>query len=176
MIMETFALKKAAVEFDKQVLVEIYEHYNPEIFRYAYRLLDDNDLAEDCVAEVFQRLLIAIRGGIEFENVRAYLFRVAHNWIMDYYRRHPQPAVPLEDEAFHDPDSNPSHLVAQEMDRQRVRSALLQLTPEQRQVIELRFMENWSHHEVAGLLGRSMEATRALQYRAVEALRRILSE
>jgi RNA polymerase sigma-70 factor (ECF subfamily) len=62
------------------------------------------------------------------------------------------------------------------MDRQRVRAALLQLTPEQRLVIELRFLENWSHEDVANLLGRTVEATRALQYRAVESLRHILSE
>jgi RNA polymerase sigma factor (sigma-70 family) len=50
------------------------------------------------------------------------------------------------------------------------------LPEEQRQVIELRFMENWSHTEVSHALGKSVEATRALQHRAVETLRRILAE
>lgn len=175
MITETFAMKKAAVEFDKQVLVEIYEYYSPEIFRYAFRLLDDNDLAEDCVAETFQRFLIAMRAGTEFENTRAYLYRIAHNWISDHFRRHPVPTVALKEEAHQDPEGNPSQLVVQEIDRQRVRAALLQLTAEQQLVIELRFLENLTHEEIAGMLGRSVHATRALQYRAVEALRRILS-
>jgi RNA polymerase sigma-70 factor (ECF subfamily) len=86
------------------------------------------------------------------------------------------PAIALEEEMHSDPDGNPSQVVAQNLDRQRVRAALLRLPAEQRQVIELRFVENWSHGEVAQALGRSVEATRALQYRAVEALRQILSE
>jgi RNA polymerase sigma-70 factor (ECF subfamily) len=167
---------KSGIAPDKQTLSEIYERHSPDIFRYAYRLLDDNELAEDCVADTFHRFLIAVQGGTSFENMRAYLYRVAHNWITDHYRRHPLPSVSLEDEMYADPHSNPSHLVAQRMDRQRVRAALLRLSPEQRQVIELRYLENYSHDEVASVLGKTVEATRALQYRALEALRRILAE
>lgn len=175
--LETIAMKKAAVEFDKQALVEIYEHYSPEIFRYAYRLLDDNAMAEDCVADTFHRFMLSIRGGTKLENMRAYLYRIAHNWITDQYRRQPQPLVYIGDEDIHaDPEGNPSHIFSQKSDRQRVRTALLNLSPEQRQVIELRFIENWSHHDVAEALGKTVEATRALQYRAVEALRQLLSE
>lgn len=169
-------MNKSAVVIDKQALLEIYEHYSPEIFRYACRMLGDNDLAEDCVADTFLRLLIAVRGGTLLGNIRAYLYRVAHNWIIDHYRRRPQVNISLEENFHTDAESNPSHLVGQELDRQRVRSALLQLPAEQRQVIELRFMENWSHDEVAVALGKTVEATRALQYRAVERLRQVLAE
>jgi RNA polymerase sigma-70 factor (ECF subfamily) len=173
---ETFSMKKAAVDFDRQALVEIYEHYSPEIFRYACRQLDNNDLAEDCVADTFHRFMIALRSGTSFENMRAYLYRIAHNWITDHYRQQPLPPLALDEDLHSDPEANPSQLVAQSMDRQRVRAAILRLPPEQRQVIELRFMENWSHYEVANALGKSVEATRALQYRAVEALRQMLTE
>lgn len=169
-------MNKSAVVIDKQALLEIYEHYSPEIFRYACRMLGDNDLAEDCVADTFLRLLIAVRGGTLLGNIRAYLYRVAHNWIIDHYRRRTQVNISLEENFHTDPESNPAHLVGQELDRQRVRSALLRLPAEQRQVIELRFMENWSHDEVAVALGKTVEATRALQYRAVEALRQVLAE
>jgi RNA polymerase sigma-70 factor (ECF subfamily) len=57
-----------------------------------------------------------------------------------------------------------------------VSAALLRLPAEQRQVIELRFMEDWSHDEVANALGKTIEATRTLQHRAVNALRQMLSE
>ena len=173
---ETLSIKKAVIDFDKQAMMEVYERYSPEIFRYANRQLDDNDLAEDCVADTFHRFILAVRAGTKFENMRAYLYRIAHNWITDHYRRQPSPILPLEEDIHFDPDDNPSQLVAEKLDRQRVRAALLRLSPEQRQVIELRFMEDWSHHEVADALGKSVDATRALQYRAVEALRQILSE
>jgi len=175
--MQTNTLSRSpAIVLNKQDLTEIYDRYSPDIFRYACRFLDDNELAEDCVADTFHRFLIAVRGGTSFENIRAYLYRVAHNWITDHYRRHPPPSISLSDEFHSDPEGNPSHLVAEELDRQRVRAALLMLPAEQRQVIELRFMEDWSHAEVSHALGKSVEATRALQYRAVEALRQILAE
>jgi RNA polymerase sigma-70 factor, ECF subfamily len=169
-------MNKSGKVVDKKALVQIYEHHSPEIFRYAYRLLDDKDLSEDCVADTFLRLLIAVRGGILPDNVRAYLYRIAHNWIVDYYRRRPPREIPLEEYLHKDPEDNLPQLVAQELDRQRIRLALLRLPAEQRQVIELRFMENWSHSEVATAVGKTVEATRALQYRAVEALRQLLAE
>jgi RNA polymerase sigma-70 factor, ECF subfamily len=120
--------------------------------------------------------MIALRNGTNFENIRAYLYRIAHNWITDHYRRQPLPPLSLDDEVHSDPEDSPVLLAAQNQDRQRVRAAILRLPSEQRQVIELRFMENWSHHEVANVLGKSVDATRALQHRAMEALRQMLSE
>jgi RNA polymerase sigma-70 factor (ECF subfamily) len=169
-------MNKSGVAVDKKALAQIYEQHSPEIFRYAYRMLDTKDLAEDCVADTFLRLLIAVRGGMVAENTRAYLFRIAHNWITDHYRRQPPFQISVEEDLRVNHEENPSHLVTQELDRQRIRSALLQLTVEQRQVIELRFMENCSHLEVAAVLGKTVEATRALQKRAVEALRQLLAE
>ena len=165
-----------AKTLDKQALVEIYEQYSPLIFRYASRLLDDSYLAEDCVSETFSRFLHSIRGGNRPENVRAYLYRAAHNWIIDRYRREPLPELPLEDELHADPEGNPAQTVTKEMERQRVRAAILRLPSEQRQVIELRFLEEWSHDEVAAAIGKTIEATRALQHRAVSTLRQMLAE
>lgn len=169
-------MNKSGVAVNKQALVEIYERHSPEVFRYAYRMLDSKDLAEDCVADTFLRLLIAVRGGILPENVRAYLYRIAHNWIIDHYRRRPPLQVSFEESVASDPDGNPSSLVVHELDRKRIHSALLQLSADQRQVIELRFVEKCSHLEVAAALGKTADATRALQKRAVAALRQILAE
>jgi RNA polymerase sigma-70 factor, ECF subfamily len=168
-------MNKAGVALDKKKLVEIYDRYSPEIFRYAYRLLEDKDLAEDCVADTFLRLLIAVRGGIVPENLRAYLYRISHNWIVDFYRRRP-PQTFLQENFHGDPAGNPPSEFPGESDHQRIRSALLRLPAEQRQVIELRFVESWSHSEVAAAIGKTVEATRALQHRAVEALRQLLAE
>jgi RNA polymerase sigma-70 factor (ECF subfamily) len=60
------------------------------------------------------------------------------------------------------------------MDQERVRHALQRLSPEQRLVISLRFLEERSHEEVALVLGKTVEATRALQHRAIAALRQML--
>jgi RNA polymerase sigma-70 factor (ECF subfamily) len=134
-------------------------------------------LAEDCVSETFSRFLGAIqRGGGPKENIRAYLYRVAHNWVTDYYRRQPLPELQIDDHEPVEPGSNPAAEVAEFMERERVRAAILRLPPEQQQIIQLRFLENWSHEEVAQVLGKSADATRSMQYRALGSLRRMFKE
>jgi RNA polymerase sigma-70 factor (ECF subfamily) len=167
----------SAVSYDRQELIAIYEQYNQELYRYAFRLLGERCLSEDCVAETFSRYLRMLRKGCgPCENVRAYLYRMVHNWATDHYRRHPLPSPELDLEMHADPDSNPTHVFTKEAERQRVRAALMQLPHEQRRVIELRFLEEWSHEAVADALGKTVEATRALQHRALVVLRRILVE
>jgi RNA polymerase sigma-70 factor, ECF subfamily len=173
---ETYLLTNEALPLDKRDLVEIYERYNLPLFRYASRLLGNADLAEECVAETFSRLLQAFKaGGGPRDNVQAYLYRVAHNWVTDYYRSN-RKSLPLDMDLPADPFENPSAVVSFHLERERVRQALFRLNPEQRQVIVLRFFEDWPHDEIAALVGKTAEATRALQHRALAALRKMLIE
>jgi RNA polymerase sigma-70 factor (ECF subfamily) len=166
-----------AKPLDKQNLVEIYEELSPALYRYAVRLLGNRETAEDCVSETFSRYLHAIRnGGGPKENVQAYLYRVAHNWITDYYRRTRDATQPLDTEEPVDTSTNPSRVVVEEQERHRVRKALLRLPPDQQQVIALRFLDEMSHDQVAVILDKTVEATRALQYRALTTLRHLLRE
>ena len=174
MRMESLATTQTT-RLDKQVLTGIYEQHSPGIFRYAYRLLGNQDLAEECVAETFSRYLHALRDERTPDNVQAYLYRVAHNWITDSYRRQ-APTVDLDAELHADPSESPVQATAAKLEQERVRMALKNLPAEQRLVIALRFLEDRSHEEVAAILGRTVEATRALQHRAMTALRRMLIE
>jgi RNA polymerase sigma-70 factor (ECF subfamily) len=168
-------LLQRAQQFDQQALGEIYDSYSPGLYRYAMRLLGDVDLSEECVAETFSRFLHAVRGGGgPKDHLQAYLYRVAHNWITDRWRRKPLPTVPLEDDLCADAEAEPSQAVAQRFEQERARAALAHLTPEQRQVVMLKFLEGWENEEIAQALGKPIGAVKALQHRALEALRRIL--
>lgn len=166
-----------AISYDRQALIEIYDQHSPGLFRYAYRMLGSKELAEECVSETFSRFLQALqnRRGPN-DNVQGYLYRVAHNWITDQYRRQPQEHLSLDPDGHVDPNGNPSQLMSQNMERDRVRGALQKLPYDQQRVVELRFLDGMSHEEVAQVLGKSIEATRALQYRALAALRKMLVE
>lgn len=162
--------------FTNQSLEEMYEEHSPGIFRYAYRMLGDQDQAEECVAETFSRFLQAVkRGKGPRENAQAYLYRIAHNWIIDQYRGQP-PTISLETEWIADESQNPDKLVTEKLEREKLRSAILQLSDDQQKVILLRVLEHMPHEKVAEVLGKTAEATRALQYRALAALRRIMIE
>jgi RNA polymerase sigma-70 factor (ECF subfamily) len=161
----------------KQDMIRAYEQHSPGLYRYAYRLLGDKDMAEECVSETFSRFVHAVRnGGGPNENLQAYLYRVAHNYITDLYRRQPPPPLSLEADLHADNGANPAQMMTKDIEKERVRKALLQLPPDQRRVIMLRVFEEWSHEEVSSALGKTVEATRALQHRALAALKRLLIE
>jgi RNA polymerase sigma-70 factor (ECF subfamily) len=164
-------LATKAQQLDKQALIKVYKDYSPGMYRYAYRLLGDQGLAEECVAETFSRFLQLIRSGRTPEgNLQAYLYRMAHNWAVDIYRKQ-TPNITLEADLQSDPDGDTENEVLTRQETEQLRNALLQLPYEQQVVIDLRFMEDWSHDQVAELMGKTVEATRALQYRALVTLR-----
>jgi RNA polymerase sigma-70 factor (ECF subfamily) len=158
----------------KQELAEMYQLLNVPLFRYAVRLLGDPALAEDCVAETFSRFLAVIQKGYGPKvNEKAYLFRIAHNWITDYYRQRGTEKELVSGQLLVSTE-NPAEAVTNDLEHERVRKALLYLSDDQRQVIMLRFYEHWSYEETAAAVSKTVEATRALQYRAFISLRRML--
>ena len=163
---------KRQKQFDKEELVKLYEENNDALYRYAFRYLSDQDLAEECVSEVFTRYLHMLRNGKKPDgNISAYLYRIAHNWVVDYYRKR-KPDENLGNEILVDHKSNPEMHFSKDQVRDQLRKALLKLPEEQRRVIELHILEAWSHEEVAQHLGKTVEASRALQYRGLRKLRK----
>jgi RNA polymerase sigma-70 factor (ECF subfamily) len=167
-------LLERARRFEPKALTNIYEAYSNRIFAYAFRLLGSADLAEDCTAETFSRFLLAMKnGGGPEKYLQAYLYRVAHNWISDHYRR--QPASDLE--LSEDFTALGEHLEKQAevaIRQGKIRQALKALTADQRQVIALRYLEGMENEEVARVMQKEIGAIKALQFRALAGLRRAL--
>lgn len=166
-----------ALQRDQEALAAIYDQYSPGLYRYAYRQLGSLDLAEDCVAETFSRFLGALhRGKGPHQHLQAYLYRVAHNWITDRFRRNPPPVLPLTPELVDEGKPRVEEQVETQMQTEYVRAQLSRLTPDQRQVIVLKFLENWSNQEIAAALQKPVGAVKALQHRGIAALRRIMEK
>ena len=167
-------LIQRAQQFEEEALARIYDTYSPGVYRYAVHLLGDAVLAEDCVADTFYRYLQALRsGGGPRDHLQAYLYRIAHNWITDHYRRQPSQPLPLfEDQASG--EENLLQIVLNRIEKSQVRGAIRCLTPDQRQVITLKYLEGWENETVALVLEKPLGAVKSLQHRALEALRRML--
>ncbi|MBN2005171.1 MAG: sigma-70 family RNA polymerase sigma factor [Anaerolineae bacterium] len=171
-------LLKRVRQWDEAALAEVYDTYAPALYRYAYRLTGHTQTAQDIVSETFQRFLIALRNGAGPEkHLSAWLYRVAHNLVVDFYRRQPQdePVVLDGDMPAIGHDSAEVYMLQQES-ADRIRAALHQLTPLQQQVLVLRFLEEMSNAEVAKIVGRAEGAVKGLLHRAMSALRRVLEE
>jgi RNA polymerase sigma-70 factor (ECF subfamily) len=168
-------LLELAQQFNTQALARIYDSFSPGLYRYAMRRLGDQNLAEDCVSETFSRFLQALsakRGPESY--LQAYLYRVAHNWIVDQYRHDPIEPDELTEE-HPDENANPEHDAGQHIHQERLRMAIKKLTPDQQQVIALKYLEGWENEEIARSLKKPVGAVKSLQHRALATLQRILN-
>lgn len=167
-------LLQQARQLSLPALEAVYDRFNQGLYYYALRQLGDPVLAEDCVAEVFKKFLQALKlGGGPNSNLKSYLYQAVHNWVTDQYRRDPNRALAL-DPTLTDPEAHPCEQAEQNILLQQTRAALHLLTPEQRQVITLRFVEGWELDEIAQTLEKPVGAVKSLQHRALAALQRIL--
>jgi RNA polymerase sigma-70 factor (ECF subfamily) len=164
-----------AQALDRAALAAIYDEYHPLIYRYLYRQTGDVEVARDLSADVFQRLLGALnhRAGPQGQ-LAGWLYRTAHNLLVDYYRRQQyRRTLPLdEDIAVEDGDMGEA--VDSQLTAEQVRAAVQGLSADQQQVIFLRFLEGLSNEEVARLLDKPVGAVKSLQHRALASLHRRL--
>lgn len=174
-VSEESRLLEAARQFESQALAQIYDTYSPGLYRYAMRRLGDVQLAEDCVSETFSRFLQALRGWRgPRDHLQAYLYRTAHNWIVDCFRRE-RPGADLSDDLPSQTEDTERD-VSLRLQQARVRAAMRRLTPDQQQVIALKYLEGWENEAIAQALGKPIGAVKSLQHRALAALQRQLSD
>jgi RNA polymerase sigma-70 factor, ECF subfamily len=171
---EKFLLDEAR-KLNSHALADIYDEYSPGIYRYAMRLIGDQDQAEECTAETFSRFLHTLhRNRAPRDHLRAYLYRIAHNWIVDLYRKN-KPEAGL-DESIASGQQTPEQDATENIERDRIRKAIRKLTSDQQQVIYLKYLEEWSNAEIASALDKPIGAVKSLQHRALAALKRHLKE
>jgi RNA polymerase sigma-70 factor (ECF subfamily) len=171
------AILARAKRFEAQALEEIFDAFSPGIYRYAYRLLGDEELAKECMSETFSRFLSALkrdRGPDTY--LQAYLYRIAHNFITDYYRSKPPPTISWDGEDQSSPADDLDGPMVDQVTQRQLRHALTLLTPDQRQVIVLKYLEDWKNEGIAQSMNKPVSAVKALQHRGLEALHRILSK
>ncbi len=168
-------LVRRARRRDPAALAEIHERYYPKVYRYVLYRVHDVDLAGDLASEVFLRLVEHIdRFVYRGRPLLAWLYTIARHLVADHYRRarriHPLPMEELG------PDVGSFDPTEQWLTRQRLEQALTFLTPEQYEVILLRFVEGMDLKATAQLLGKSVRAVKSLQYRGLRTLRRVLEK
>ena len=161
-----------AAEGDARAFRALYEEYAPPLYRFAlFRVRNPAD-AEDIVQRVFEKIIEALpryeQRGLPF---RAWLFRVARNAVIDFQRtRHD--GEPLEVLTFRaSTELGPDALAEAEAQRQELLAAIRTLTPDQQEVIAYRFFGGLTPGEIGEVMGKRDGSIRALQFRAIEALR-----
>lgn len=174
------SLVARAIQRDTEAFSQLYNLYFDRVYRYARLKVGNAADAEDVTAVVFLSAWRTIdRFSPKHElSFAGWLFRLAHNTLVDRYRRMRE-TVSLDSigheslgvDAFPGPEAE----LEWRLTLAELHEALLALTEEQREVVLLRFVEGLSAREVGDIMGKQEGTVRGMQFRAIEALRRALS-
>jgi RNA polymerase sigma-70 factor (ECF subfamily) len=159
---------------DPNAFAALYERYFDPVYWYCFRRLGHPETAADTTAQIFMRAFAALP---DYHNdagsFRRWLFTIAHNTVVDAARRR-KPVDSLGDSmTMVDPARSPEEQAVAQDQQQQLRGLLEQLTPDQRQVVELR-LAGLTGQEIADVMGRSLTAVKSTQFRAYTRLRRLL--
>lgn len=169
-----------AIKGESLAFGDLYDKYQPGVYRLIYLKVGHREEAEDLTHQVFLNAWKNIKNfegqGIEFSS---WLFRIARNKIIDYYRlkRTFEDIEDEDGELFIDPSQDlMDEKVEDRIDITKVTLALNKLKENQRDIIIMRFVEELSHKEMSQILGKSQSVIRVIQYRAIRKLKKILKE
>src|SRR5215467_5368211 len=159
---------------DREALEELYLIHFDRIYSYLHVSVGNRHDAEDLTTQTFLKMLEKI-GSFKWQSApfSAWLFRIAHNLAMDHFRatRRWQP----EEEVPEPPDSaerSAEDAAMHSIGRQSMLELIENLSPEQQQVLSLKFVFNLPNAEVAAILDKSEGAIKSLQHRALVSLQK----
>lgn len=171
-------LVRRAQKGDRSAFALLYERYFERVYRYLVARLSNPTEAEDLAQEVFLRVLEALpRFRFRGPPFSAWIFRIAHNLVVDRYRRtgHAGEVLPLDTVLGLPSGQDVPAQAILALEAQALGAALARLTEAQRQVLLLRFVAGLSVRETAQAMGKSENAVKALQHAGLLALRRHLA-
>jgi RNA polymerase sigma-70 factor (ECF subfamily) len=165
-------LVERAQQDDRSALEELYLLHFDRIYSYLHMSVGSRHDAEDLTTQTFVKMLEAI-GRFRWRSVpfSAWLFRIAHNLAMDHFRAsrrwQPEEEIP---ESAHGEESSAEDEALDSLGQASMLELIDRLSPEQRQVLTLKFVFRFSNGEVASILDKSEGAVKSLQHRALASL------
>jgi RNA polymerase sigma-70 factor, ECF subfamily len=168
------ALVDRAQRGDRAAIEELYLLHFDRIYSYLHMSVGSRHDAEDLTTQTFVKMLEAI-GRFQWRSVpfSAWLFRIAHNLAMDHFRAskrwQPEEEIP---ESVHGEESSAEEQALVSLGQTSMLELIDQLSPEQRQVLTLKFVFRFSNGEAAAILGKTEGAVKSLQHRALASLQK----
>ena len=157
-------------------LTGLFNEYYDKIARYAFVRVRNRTEAEDIASEVFLKALHSLESykqqGIPMQ---AWLFRIAHNLVVDHFRKTAKKKTIPIDSVQIESVTDPVRTAEMNIELARVNKAMEQLTPAQREVIRLRFFGGFTSKEVGQILNKGDGAIREMQRAATQSLRNLLT-
>lgn len=160
------------VSGSKEDFLAVYEANFQRIYNYAYyRTMDQNE-AEEITSQTF---LAALEKYPDFEYrsipIAVWLYRIASNALIDLYRKKGRTVELTEEYASEDESCEPEQALIGKSEREQLALQLTNLPPQQQQALILRYMQNFSHKEIAQIMDKTEGAVKQLLHRGLTCLR-----
>jgi RNA polymerase sigma-70 factor, ECF subfamily len=158
-----------------QLLTAAYDEYADAIFRHCYFRVFSRERGKELMQETFLRTWQYLSDGKEVENMRAFLYRIANNLIVDEARKKREASLEAMQEGGFDPAGEDGFEKASKLlEEQRILSTLGKLDKPYRDVFIMRHIDGLKPAEIAELLGESANTVSVRLHRATEQLRKFL--
>ena len=157
----------------KKAFGQIYDQYVDKIYRFIFFKVSSQEIAEDLCSETFIRGWQSFKeNNKEIKNPQAFLYKIARNLIIDYYREKSKVQfVSADSISIDDPETNLEKQSLDRSDIETIRMALADLKDDYREIIILHYINDLSIPEVAETMGKTEGAVRVQLHRAIKSLR-----
>jgi RNA polymerase sigma-70 factor (ECF subfamily) len=175
-------LFKRIKEKDRNAFLQAYDAYADDIFRFILFNIGRSEDARDMTSAVFLKVweYAQNRGLKEDKSLRAFIYKVARNLVIDYYRtsnksKNEKSVEDLADNLA-DEKQNIFSKAEDNSDLERIKKCLGRLKDEYREIILMRFVDELSFAEISETTGKSIGSLRVLSFRALQALKELMGE
>lgn len=159
---------------DETAFVETYDLFAPKLYRHALFRTSSPETAQDIASETFVRAWESIRAKAkEIRHLKAFLYRIADNLIIDHYRRNARAAVPISDEIEETlrAPGDPLEEIDRRLAGDRLAAMLAKLRPETRDLLVMRYIDDLPIEHIAASTGKKKNAVYVALHRAVKELK-----
>lgn len=165
---------------DEKAFIGLYDQYASQIYRFICLKTNSSHDSEDLTSEVFLRCWKTANSVTSLLNPRAFLYQIARNLVIDYYRKKPRADLVIDEEKEKILENIPSQELdlgenlAKESDLAQIRKALVKIKPDYQDLILWHYIDDFSIKEIAQVLERPEPTIRVQLHRALKSLRKEL--
>lgn len=161
----------------KKEFSRIYDQYINKIYRFIFLKVNSTEIAQDLTSETFLRGWKSFENGKNIENIQAFLYRIARNLVVDFYRSKGKiQIISANSDKIEDPRANPKEKAEFNSDMLLIQQAITQLKEDYQNIIIWHYIEDLSIKEIAEIMSKSEENTRVTLHRALKSLKNKLQK
>lgn len=158
----------------EQTFLEVYEKEADAIYRYCYFRLYEKEKGRDFMQEAFTKAWQYLSEGNEVKNIRALIYKIANNLIIDHVRKKKEASLEAMQEDGFAPGAHMREMSIDYLDARVAVEKLQLIEPEYREVVYMRYVENLTPREIAEILGEKVNIISVRIHRGIKKLKQIL--